>query len=407
MDLLSKFSFTKKESQAWAVVLKGIPDKKSEENLIHIFTERLNIPGDDALRIVRSSPIILFDERNSREAEQIKLALNQTGVRTSISNDVNELKKLPRVVWPRKVEAPELHIPRVPPPSLPQPSLKSSKPMAVPPEPRPRPVPLAAAERFAPPPPPPLPPPVPSAPPQPVTDEWKIKYQNLQESYLSAMDRLKKREAELKAALERGKKLEQDSTSLYSQLERFRKERIEEKVSELEIKLRVTAEERELAAAERDEARRRLERNEHETQELRSSRSLLEKERETLKAERDEALLARQQAERVTESLRREITQTADIQDALRRQVQSLQGDKEKLVLEIEKVKVDLESYFDSLRSQSEVVGAQLSRVERVLEALKGTAKPKPAATASAPETPKPQSRALHIGIAPPPPSES
>ena len=403
MDLLSKFSFAKKESQSWAVILKGAPDKRSEENLIHVFTERLNIPGDDALRIIRSAPIILFDERNSREAEQIKLALNQTGVRTGISNDGGELKKLPRVVWPRKIEAPELHLSRMasPPPSLPQPSLKSSKPLT-PPEPKPVQAPPPPMERL-----------VPAAPPPPVatppaSDEWKVKYQNLQESYLSAMDRLKKREAELKTALERSKKLEQDSSSLYSQLERFRKERIEEKVSELEIKLRVTAEERELAIAERDETRRRLERYEQELGELRNFRSALEKEKELFRTEKEEALRTRQQAEKAAETLRRELSQAIDSQDLFKREAQILRSDKEKLLGEIEKVKVDLDSHFDALRSQSEAVNVQLNRLEKLLEALRGTAKASTRGAAAASDAeasplPKPQSRALHIGIAPPP----
>lgn len=391
MDLLSKLSFAKKESSSWAVILKGIPDKRSEENLIHLFTERLNIPGDDALRIIRSLPIILFDERNSREAEQIKLALNKTGVRTSISNDLDELKKLPRVVWPRKIEAPELHLPQVYPLSS-QASFKPLKPVA-PSDPKPAQM-LRPAERIVPT--PSSPPSSPSLPPPPASDEWKIKYQNLQESYLNAMDRLKKKEAELKTALDRSKKLEQDSSSLYTQLERFRKERIEEKVSELEIKLKVVAEERDLAAAERDETRRRLELQDKELAEIRASRTLLEKEKETLKAEKEEVLRACQEAEKGADSLRREIAQHLEA--------------KEKLSLEIEKVKVDLESYFDSLRSQSEAVNAQINRLERLLEALRGGMKvsvsnlPESITVAEVPPPPKPQTRALHIGIAPPPP---
>ena len=101
-------SSSKENQPSWAVILKGVPDKKVEEVLIRLFTEKLDVPGDDALKVVRSAPIILFDERTSREAEHIKLILNKTGARTAISNDPHEFKRFPRVAWPRRINVEDL-----------------------------------------------------------------------------------------------------------------------------------------------------------------------------------------------------------------------------------------------------------------------------------------------------------
>lgn len=176
MDFLKKFRLSsskeaKKEGGSWGVILKGVPDKKVEEALIRIFTERLRVPGEDAQKIIRSAPLILFSDRTARDAEQIKLLLNQTGARTAISNDPGDFRILPRVAWPGTIDIADLagedEIP-APPESL--------KPVI------------------------PSPPKIPM-PPAPPLEDWKMKYENLYREFLALKNSQSEWEKE-KSALE-------------------------------------------------------------------------------------------------------------------------------------------------------------------------------------------------------------
>lgn len=128
----------KEEDSSWKVILKVIPDSQIEENLISILTSKLNASVEDVRKITQSLPIILFSNLTSREAEKLKLLLNETGVRSAISNDPDEMQGLGVVTWPKKITANDLvdfedNIP-VPPaystPSAPEkPSSKSPDPV--------------------------------------------------------------------------------------------------------------------------------------------------------------------------------------------------------------------------------------------------------------------------------------
>ena len=110
----------KERDLPWKVILKGIPDKQAEGNFVSILTGKLNTSADDALKITKSLPIVLFSNLTSHEAEEIKLFLNETGVRSAISNDPDEMRNLGKVTWPKKVTIADLtdfdeHIPAPPP----------------------------------------------------------------------------------------------------------------------------------------------------------------------------------------------------------------------------------------------------------------------------------------------------
>lgn len=192
-------SLFKKDPQSWAVILRAAPDKESQEALARIFTEKLNLALDDAQKIVQSSPIVLFEKRGSREAEQIKLCLNETGVRTAISNDTEEFKRLPRVVWPKKVELKDFG------PKAPQPITATSAP-------------------------------------KPPSTEWETKYKTLQQSYLEIIARLEKKETELVTLQDKLKQMERESLS-------------SPKLAELGAQLKVLSQENEKLTRERDEAK--------------------------------------------------------------------------------------------------------------------------------------------------------
>lgn len=181
----------KEEELPWRVILKGVPDQRSQDAIVRILTERLNTSMDDAMKILDAVPIILFENLSSRESEQMKLTLNSLGVRTAISDDPAELKGLPKVTWPRKITAQDLGVadasqqgfppappPQAPPPlppQPPQPARSSFAPPPAAPAPPPRnvpyPLPVPGSLPFPPPPPPiyqapsaPFPPAPPMAP---------------------------------------------------------------------------------------------------------------------------------------------------------------------------------------------------------------------------------------------------
>lgn len=450
MSLFSKlasFSFGKssgKETQAsWVVILKGAPDKKVEENLIQILTGRLDVPAEDALKVVRAAPIILFNEKTAREAEQIKLVLNKTGARTAISNDPHEFKKFPRVSWPRPVSMEELArgeagaTPALPPAlASPPSSFKTEKPIVpkspfkpvFPPAAAPKPI----VSKSAPPPVTPpfsMPPPGTASPPTPrATDEWKIKYDNLQQSYSQLRSDLERKDSELSqlrsqfekkgselnAEENRAKKLETEIAMLTSQLERYRTERYEEKVEGLERRLKGITDERDWTIRDRDQVRNELENLGRELAALRSKLQILESEKNAIQVEKGQLVLekeqaakARQQAEKAMEDLRREILQARDIRESQQKDINILRLEKERPIPELERLKSDLENHIEGMSKQAEPFRSQLKRIENLLEMLKGgrnqstlpPPRPKSPPNFSSPVIPQP--------AAAPPPGES
>ena len=174
----------------WQVILKGLPDKRAEENFSRLLTDRLNVGADEISQIMQSIPVIIFSDLTSHEAEKIKLILNETGVRTAISNDPDELRGLAVVTWPKKITPQDLahfnaEIP--PPPPFAPPS---GKPPENPPPPPSPPSPPAAP----PPPPPPSPaPPLPSSPSSPSSKEKLVQdLEKMKEELKAQLDRLEK-----------------------------------------------------------------------------------------------------------------------------------------------------------------------------------------------------------------------
>lgn len=174
MSLFQKiFSSEAKKDPApsWVVILKGIADPKSEEALVRVFHQRLEIPREDGLKIVRSAPLILFDERTVEEAEQIKMILNQVGAQTAISNDPDEFNRLGRVLWPKRVEADRLGAgldagASTPPSAKPAATSPVAEPVIPsPPKPEPR---LPKAKPT---------PPKAEVPPPPPVNEWRARYE--------------------------------------------------------------------------------------------------------------------------------------------------------------------------------------------------------------------------------------
>lgn len=314
---LFNFGKSSKENLAsWTVILKNAPDKKSEEALMLIFTERLNVPGDDALKVIRSAPIILFDERSSREAEQIKLILNKTGARTAISNDPSEFKKFPKVAWPKRIAVEDLgaetEIGPIAPTPLSPPTSQSvfKEKVIVPTPPKPR-----MASPIPPAPPSPIIP-TPSTPPPSlagVSEEWKNKYESLQKSYLNAVDKLEKKEVEIKTAQDRLKKLESEVA------------------------------EKERAVREREQIKQQAENFQGELQKLRGVFGSLEKEKQ-------EALTAREQAEKASEAsqkenqkLQREVQRLQEEHGGLEKENAGLRSEKANLISELDKIRRDIE----------------------------------------------------------------
>lgn len=428
---LPPFHSSKKDNQSsWAVILKGAPDKKVEEALIRIFTERLDVPGDDALKVIRSAPIVLFSERTAREAEQIKLIFNKTGARTAISNDPHEFKKFPQVAWPKVVRledlgggaeaTPSTSLPPTQPiiPSRPSPTpsvFKSQKPVipSAPKTPPPLQFPPAPTRPFPQNPSPPSPPPSPAPaaapppaypplpqrplPPKPplespvsgASEEWKRKYETLQQSYRDAMDRLEKRESELKSVQERAKKLETEISLLQPQIEKFRRERFEERIRDADMQMKALLEDRNQVMLERDQIKQEAEGLHQEflrLQELVSSleaeKGVFETERERLSQERDQAWVNYQEAEKSLDELRREILQGREIRESLQREIITLRVERERPVLELEKIKAELERQIESMEKQADPFRSQLRRIEKLFETWKGPAKSASSASA-------------------------
>ena len=106
--LSSTPGFKKEEDLSWKVILKAIPDKQIEGFFISLLTSKLGAPTDDVIKITQSLPIVLFSNLSSHEAEKLKLFLNETGVRSAISNDPDEMQGLGNVTWPKKITANDL-----------------------------------------------------------------------------------------------------------------------------------------------------------------------------------------------------------------------------------------------------------------------------------------------------------
>ena len=358
-------SFKKDGNQAWGVILKNVPNKQAEANLLRLLTDQLNTSADDAGKILQAVPIILFNNLTSLEAEQFKLRLNETGARTGISNDPEELRGLPLVSWPKKMTAVDLgemegssNIPTPPPflPPAPAPSSplppkstlppfsSSSFPKTAPSSPIPpssspigrekpsAPLPVIPSRPATPLPPahsfpsaPPPPQPVSSVPPG---EDWKKKYDFLQKSYMDALGKLERKEAELRSGQERLAGLSQES------LERQR--------------------ERDDASRDRDHLRLQAEISQQETQSLKEQL-------DSVAQEKEEAL----------EGFRREIQQNAGVRDSFERELVVLRAEKESLKSEVanllEGIKVDLQLRISELMKPVEPLRSHLHRVETLL----------------------------------------
>jgi len=365
-------SFKKDGNGSWRVVLKGVPDKQVEANIIRLLTERLNASADDAAKIVRTVPIILFSDLTSNEAEQIKLRLNETGARTSISNDPDELRGLAMVSWPKKVSPDDFvgaseSIPSPPPffPTAAQPPA-SSKPLppvaprpplpsmtSLPPRPLPS-IPPALTprenrerrmgERPALPPSSSLPQPVipfrpmasmpPASPlppiPSPVPlEDWRAKFDQLQRLHAEALSKLEKRELELKEM--------QDHVRGF--------------MHEAESRQRESQE----ATRERDRFRLQVDVFQQEIATLKDRLALLEREREE-----------------TLESLRAEIQQNASARDSLEKVITMLHSEKEAMQTEVgallKSVKMDLEFRIAELMRPVEPLKGHLKKIEVLLD---------------------------------------
>jgi len=169
--------FKKEEDRSWKVILKGLPDKQAEENFANILMSRLAVGADDVSQITQSLPIVLFGDLTSQEAEKIKIFLNETGVRSAISNDSEETAGLGKVTWPKKVTLADLSDMEG---DIPPPPFFASTPSTVLPAPKPS---------------------EPVLPPKPVIPE-KPKFEN--EKLIAELEKFK---TELKAPLERLEKL--------------------------------------------------------------------------------------------------------------------------------------------------------------------------------------------------------
>ncbi len=362
-------SFKKDGNGSWRVVLKGVPDKQVEANIVRLLTERLNASADDAAKIVRTVPIILFSDLTSNEAEQIKLRLNETGARTSISNDSDELRGLAMVSWPKKVSPDDFvgaseSIPSPPPflpsatpssaPRPPLPSMTSLPPVkSLPPRPLPsippaltprenrerrmgeRPVvplssslpqPVIPSRPMAPMPPasplPPIPPPVPQ-------EDWKAKFDQLQRLHAEALSKLEKQELELKEM--------QDHVRGFMHEAGSRQRESQE------------------ATRERDRFRLQVDVFQQEIATLKDRLALLEREREE-----------------TLESLRAEIQQNASARDSLEKVITMLHSEKETMQAEVgallKSIKTDLEFRIAELMRPVEPLKGHLKKTEVLLD---------------------------------------
>ncbi|GEM_PF-2402996 len=375
-------SFKKDTGQSWAVILKGVPDKQSETNLVRLLTDQLNTSADDAAKIVQAVPIILFGNLTSHEAEQIKLRLNEIGARTGISKDPEELKGLPLVSWPKKITLqdlggainptipapppflppaagspppsappmtlrPQAPLPPVtrerlftslPPKSTPSPSISPTlspreKPSEIPPSvpapsmPKPvipsRPLPPASFPPAA------APAPTFNLPPLPPAEDWKAKFDQLQRSHAEVLNKLEKKELDLKEMQDHVRQFMQESES--------RKKEGQE------------------ATRERDRFRLESDVFQQEINNLRERLTILEK-------ERDETL----------ESLRTEMQQNASARDSLEKVIALLHAEKESMQTEVggllKSIKSDLEFRISELMRPIEPLKAHLKRIEVLLE---------------------------------------
>ncbi len=329
-----------KEARSLKVILQKAPNKKVEEALIHLLTEKLHVLNEDAAKVIHAVPIILFDELTVKEAEQLNLLLKQLGAKSAISNDPNDHKKFPRVHWPKKIEmealgkiAPERIAP--PPPSAP--------PSAPPPRPSAQPAPSASPSFTA-------------------VQEWRTKYDALEKSYLDSLDRLKKREAELKASQDQMEKLQKEVRVLPSEMDRSLKKKLEETVPPLEMKVKVLSEEKEQLTKERHEIQTRAETLAQEKDQvsrtyLESQRSLEEKVR-ALSQEKERLAQDRTEMQHRAEAFERQLRHFEDLNTLL---------EKEEPLLELEKAKAQLQGQIETTVKRKEELRTQLGVVENLL----------------------------------------
>ena len=392
MSLFSKISSAlsdknKDNHQSWVVILKGTPDKKSEEALMQIFSSRLHVPEEDAQKIIHSVPIILFDQCNAREAEQMKLALNQTGARTAISNDPQEFKKIPRVSWPKKValedltngvnglsprpvfssiplnalkpvvplakksaasapanESPTFPVSMPETPVSPGPSKKDwkHKPEARSPKP---PVPAPASEEA------------PCAPSTSADQDWKRKYEELYQTYLELKSRFEKREDEFQENLGQ---IVHERDQAFQQMESLKQELLQAHTLSQESL-------RNLSEGPTDKVIEQLQQQLIHAQERQDT---LEGQVERLIDEREKAYQARDEAVGKVDGLCQEIQQGKERQNALEKEIGSLKRENEKALLQLAKIKGELENRFEQTVKQRMELEFEIVEVQKLLEAL-------------------------------------
>ena len=261
------------QNQTWGVILNETPDKKAEENLLRIFTERLHIPGEDALKIIHSVPILLFDDRSADEAEDIKMILDGLGARADISNDPKTFKKLSRISWPKRIEAADfatgvIERPLVPPaPSAPSNGGSGEKPSA----------------------------PEKPLPPTPVPEDWEAKYSALQKSFLDTLTGVKNFEQRIASLKEEKGRVEKELLALRNVLSALEKER-----DVLKVEKEVLMKEKDEALLTRQEA---LESAEGLRKEVNQGRAL----QESLHKEINILVLEKERPVRELERLRTEL----------------------------------------------------------------------------------------------------
>lgn len=358
---------SRKEERSWRVLLKGAPDKAAEQNLTRFLKEKLAVSEEDALAIVRSAPLVLFEERTKEEAEQIQTLLTkETGVRVVVTRDPEEIRNLPRVVWPKRVSLSLLLKEQVP--------LKEAAPPPPPPRKVPLPPPKPAKPTPAPVPPKPTPPVAERAPER--SPDWKGKYEGLQKSYLEGVGRLEKNETELQG--------------------------LRKKILDLEGELRKLSEEKNGLARERDTFRNRadalakekeervqaqkafekpLEELRQETARLKDQLQSVAQERDHFASERDRLAARIQEMETRKHELEKEFAAFKEEMERLRREelidIQELRSyfQSREPLLELEKTRTRLEGELTASRREREELEAQLKSVDGILTQQKPSAK--------------------------------
>jgi len=107
-EAVPKPTAKKDDDRSWRLILSKAQTGESKKALLWILTEKLKLPLHDAQSILRSKPIILFDQKTKQEAEELNLIFNQEEIKTLLSNNPEDIKTLPRVRWPKNITQEDL-----------------------------------------------------------------------------------------------------------------------------------------------------------------------------------------------------------------------------------------------------------------------------------------------------------